>query len=309
MKPQISVTQQKVLSGHRGAIFGLSLDGQERFLYSGADDGIVARWDLERDEDAGKAIFRTDNAVYALGMADDLGLLLIGTRDGTLHIANLNATADLFSLRKFSKSIYGLHYDKANKRVWVLYAEGFLMLFDLDKMQEINTFRLSEQHLRCILERNGQMLIGASDGKVYVLDKAHAEVLDIKQLHESSVFALWTGGKGDYLLSGGRDALLKLWDIKGGYLPLLQIPAHNFTVNAIVSLADPSLIATASRDKTLKIWDKNSLTLLKVIDFARNQGHLHSVNRLIPLSSESRLISCSDDKRIIVWEIARENGL
>ena len=61
--------------------------------------------------------------------------------------------------------------------------------------------------------------------------------------------------------------------------------------------------ATASRDKTMKIWDANNFKLLKVIDTVRNGGHINSVNTLRWSKYNNWLISGSDDRSIIIWEI------
>lgn len=77
--------------------------------------------------------------------------------------------------------------------------------------------------------------------------------------------------------------------------------AHMFTINHLAFSPDGSLFATASRDKTIKIWDTYSLKLLKVLDTIRHGGHINSVNRLLWLPE--MLVSASDDQRAIIWEV------
>ncbi|MFM8834779.1 MAG: WD40 repeat domain-containing protein, partial [Cytophagales bacterium] len=52
----------------------------------------------------------------------------------------------------------------------------------------------------------------------------------------------------------------------------------------------------------IKIWDANTLQLLKVIDKARHAGHGTSVNKLWWSSHQQQLVSASDDRSISVWE-------
>lgn len=61
-------------------------------------------------------------------------------------------------------------------------------------------------------------------------------------------------------------------------------------------------IVTASRDRSLKIWEKSSGELLKVIDLLRNGCHLRSVNRLLAMP-DGHLISVGDDRQGIVWRV------
>ena len=58
---------------------------------------------------------------------------------------------------------------------------------------------------------------------------------------------------------------------------------------------------TASRDKTIKIWDAFSADVLKRIE-RKDGGHSHAVNDLWK-KDEMNFVSTGDDKRIIWWEM------
>jgi WD40 repeat protein len=61
-------------------------------------------------------------------------------------------------------------------------------------------------------------------------------------------------------------------------------------------------IATASRDKTVKIWDAENLKVLARIDKEKNEGHVNSVNTLQWMSDEV-LLTAGDDRSIIAWKV------
>jgi WD40 repeat protein len=64
------------------------------------------------------------------------------------------------------------------------------------------------------------------------------------------------------------------------------------------------MFATASRDKTIKLWDFSSGRLLKVLDTVRYGGHVNSVNRLLWV--DNVLLSASDDRTVSIWEIGNQ---
>jgi WD40 repeat protein len=59
-------------------------------------------------------------------------------------------------------------------------------------------------------------------------------------------------------------------------------------------------------DKSIKVWDRASRKLLKVIDKSRHAGHGTSVNKLVWMKYNDLLVSCSDDRTISVWDVKFE---
>jgi WD40 repeat protein len=105
------------------------------------------------------------------------------------------------------------------------------------------------------------------------------------------------------LLSAGRDARLKFWDIDREFKPVEEIVAHMYTINHITFSPDCQHFVTCSMDKSIKVWDAKTFKLLKVIDKARHAGHGTSVNKLLWLNHKETLVSCSDDRTISLWDI------
>lgn len=121
--------------------------------------------------------------------------------------------------------------------------------------------------------------------------------------HDNSVFTLQYSYDGNILLSSGRDAHLKIWDVKSDYLLVETVVAHMYAINNISFRPDGKYFATCSMDKSIKIWDAQSFRLLKVIDKARHAGHATSVNKLLWTNYQDRLVSASDDHTLSIWDI------
>jgi WD40 repeat protein len=75
---------------------------------------------------------------------------------------------------------------------------------------------------------------------------------------------------------------------------LFNLTEHIDYVTALIGLSD-GYLASASRDKTIKIWDPASGTCLATLT-----GHIDYVNKLIELS-DRRLVSASSDCTIKLW--------
>jgi WD40 repeat protein len=83
---------------------------------------------------------------------------------------------------------------------------------------------------------------------------------------------------------------------------LKKIPAHNFAIYRLLSLKTDTLFASASRDKTIKLWDAEFRPLMRINQEQFN-GHTHSVNALYWNEELNLLVSAGDDRRILAWKL------
>ncbi|ATZ48860.1 hypothetical protein BCIN_04g00790 [Botrytis cinerea B05.10] len=80
---------------------------------------------------------------------------------------------------------------------------------------------------------------------------------------------------------------------------LQTLEGHSGGVNSIAFSADSKLLASASRDHTIKIWDSATGTLQQTLE-----GHNGEVNS-VAFSADSKLLaSASDDRTIKIWDSA-----
>lgn len=283
------------------------VDESETFMYSSGDDGVVAQWNLNSPDDNGTGIMQAGRAIYAMTLLPQ-NRLVAGASDGTLYIVDTDRKTMLKTLQEVSQPIYGLFRDEETDLLWILYGGGKLTLMRSDNLEPVAHIQLTTNHLRCIsVDWNKEtLLIGASDNRIYRVDRKTGKTHQHWEAHDNSVFSLALLQGGNVLASGGMDAHLKIWDLKNPLKLTKSLPAHYFTVNDIAISPSGTYFATASRDKTWKIWNAFTFDLLKVIDFERYDGHRHSVNRIKWLKTDNSLISCSDDRRIIRWDVAIE---
>ena len=304
-KKQIHIEKLRTYDGHKGSVFALAVSEEGHWGFSSGDDGVVARWDLQSSAVQGEALMQTDRAVYALAYLPGWNWLAVGVSDGTVYLLDLKGNKIIHTYRQTTDAVYGFFFAQESGHLWVLQGGGFLGILDLDTQKLVSHRRLTENHLRAAswYPIDNQVFIGTSDHLILVLDAVSGQVQSHWKAHENSVFSLAVHSDNKYLLSGGRDAHLNVWDLALGNQLVKSLPAHHYTLNEIAFAPSMDYFVTASRDKTLKVWDAYSFALLKVIDHARNEGHRHSVNRIKWLKSDNSLISCSDDRQIIRWKI------
>ena len=288
---KLSVKKVAQLTGHNASVFALSAGAVPNEFISGAGDGWVVRWNLQ-DPEMGRLIAKVETQIFSLLNLPDKSVTVVGNMNGGVHWVDLDDPSKTRNIAHHQKGVFGI--TRVGEDVFTIGGLGLLTRWSIDGFRSLESLQLSNQSLRSIdfHPARNELAIGSSDQSIYLLDATSLKVKkELKQAHENSVFALRYTPDGQYLLSGSRDAHLKVWDLDNGFQIVSSEPAHWFTINDIVLHPEGKWFATASRDKTVKIWDTASFQLLKVLEGARDQGHWNSVNRLFWSTYQHQLIS------------------
>jgi WD40 repeat protein len=298
---QIQIQRLHSLTGHLDAIYTLHPASTASRFFSGAGDGMVVLWDLYTPE-TGEVIAKLPNSVYALHYLSGEDLLVAGHNYEGIHLLDWQNKKEVGSLKMTTAAIFDLQ--TMGKKLIVAAGDGRVSQVDLQTLSVERDVQASDKSARTIAvnESRGEIAIGYSDFSIRVFD----EKLTVKhewQAHNNSVFSLRYSPGGKTLLSGSRDARLKVWDADAGYKKAEEVVAHLFAINHIEFSPDGKHFVTCSMDKSIKVWDADALKLLKVIDKARHAGHGTSVNKLLWTNYHNQLVSASDDRSISVWQI------
>jgi WD40 repeat protein len=302
---RIAVKKIAQLTGHRGAIFAVCEGETPSFVLSAGGDGWMVKWDLEQP-DTGKLIAQADANLFSMFYLKTENLIIAGNKDGGVHFIDLNNSDNTRNILHHKKGVFDIQV--IDNQLYTIGGDGYLTIWDIFKRQAVESIQVSGKSLRTMVCRGDELVIGASDDSIYFLNKNTLEITHtIENAHNNSVFSLAFSPDNHYLLSGGRDAMLNIYTNNFKTFKKIQtLPAHRFTINNIVFHPEnPLIFATASRDKTIKIWQltEGGAVLLKVIDTIRHGCHTHSVNRLLWSRHHNWLISASDDRTLIIWEI------
>ncbi|MFK7775252.1 MAG: WD40 repeat domain-containing protein [Saprospiraceae bacterium] len=305
---KININKIAHLTGHKGGVFSLADGSQDHLFLSGAGDGWIVEWNLTNPKD-GRLVAQAEDtqtsgraSVFSLLEKDEM--IVAGNMNGGLHWIFPKDTSRNKDILPHKKGIFDAQV--FDNQLFTIGGKGVLTKWSIEEQRAIESIQLSQKSLRKMTfsKKRNELAIGASDGNIYFLDLENFSLKNtIEVAHDNSVFALSYSPDEKYLWSGGRDALLKIWNLEKNYEQIFSEPAHWFTINAIVFSPDGKYGATASRDKTIKIWDAENFQLLKVIDTIRNGGHINSVNTLLWSKYNNWLISGSDDRSLIIWEI------
>ncbi len=296
----MTFNRSKLITGHTASVYGMGEGSKPNTIFSAGGDKFVVEWNLLTGEQELLAV-KLESPVFSVFFIKKENFLVAGTAVGGLHVIDISTKKELHHFTTHSKGIYDLHYQKEENQLIVLGGDGVLTVWSVPDFKLLRKIPLSSEKLRqiAVSEDHGLMAIACGDGTIRLLEPSFfSEIRSIDAHKQGATSVAWHPTK-PVLLSGGRDAMLKCWNGREQYKCIVELPAHNYAIYTIVFNTAQQLIATASRDKTIKIWDANTLETLQKLD-VKNGGHTHSVNKL--LWKNDILVSCGDDRKIIIWQ-------
>lgn len=295
MAAKLQANHIKTYTGHQSAVYALCPDGAGGFFSAGGD-GMLVRWNVEAKD--GVLLAHIPDNVYCLAYDEARSILLAGTRGGELFVLPdiLSGAPTVRRFEAHKKGLYKL----------IVTADGYIssggdgqILFWDKQFQVVGKINNSPESTRALCyDHECNLWAGSSDNVIRVYNRDLQLQSEISS-HSNSVFSISALPQGR-MISGGRDATLRLW--KNTQESERTIAAHLLHIHAIELQPSENSIATASMDKMVKIWDANSMELLKVLEKDKLPFHTSSVNALLWLD-ENRILSAGDDRCVVLTEI------
>jgi WD40 repeat protein len=287
----IQVVKIREFTGHSQAVYSICKDISPGCFYSAGGDGMLVRWHLEEND--GTLVARHESAVYSLFAQGSL--LMSGSSTGVFSVFDAASFKLDRRIQLSGSPIFDIRMLGGNTLAAA--GDGCLYILDSD-FALTRSIRISGKSLRKIEFTISGIAVSGSEGVIYMLDQDFNVVSELTE-QKMSVFALaWNNDTGT-LVTGGREASLKLY--REGSL-CQTIHAHLLHIHEAVFNEAQTLLLTGSMDKTIKLWDAGDYALLKVIDLEKYGGHSSSVNKILWFD-KNNFISCSDDRTLKCFEI------
>lgn len=153
---------------------------------------------------------------------------------------------------------------------------------------------------------------GSEDATVKIWDWELGELERTIKGHTRAVLDVDFGGPrgGTLLASCSSDLTIKLWDPSDEYRNIRTLTGHDHSVSAVRFIpsgaagapASDNLLVSASRDRTLRIWDVSTGYCIRTLS-----GHAEWVRDVCPSIDGRYLLSAGDDRTARLWDLSTSN--
>jgi WD40 repeat protein/DNA-binding SARP family transcriptional activator/predicted ATPase len=310
---------QQMFQAHRAAIPALAFTPDGQTLASGDVDGTICLWHISEHGQAVLLDRLSDHSdeVHKLAFDASGTILASGNHDRTVRLWRVSALPPTVEplhilqghtqpIRALAASPDGIHLASGGD-------DQYIRLWDVRTGQLAHSFLgLAFRSGSLTFSHDGRMLASAArEQVVFLWDVATRQRLNSLRAYSNQFYTVSFSPDGHWLAAGGVDGTLYLWAMAVAHHPYTPIPAatvrtlhgHTRPINAIAfaptGASEPPLMASASSDQTIRLWDVASGRTTAIL-----AEHTDNVEALQFSPDGGRLVSTSRDKSVKLWDLA-----
>jgi WD40 repeat protein len=192
--------------------------------------------------------------------------------------------------------INDISISRDDKSLFVAYHDGTASIVNIDTRKEV-ILDGHESSVRCIIQGEGTDVLTCSDDKtIRRWNSLTGECLKIYKGHTDWVSSVLYDETTKRIFSASDDATIIVWNGETGE-KIGVMEGHGNWVRSLTRV-NSTTIASGSCDRTIKIWDMNTLICIKTI----SNGSM--VQSVAATPDGQHLISGSYDEKVRVWSVA-----
>ena len=287
--------------GHKGWVLCMAWAPDSSLLATGSMDNAIIIWEKDGKEKGklkGHTKWITSLAWEPQNRAAKCTRLVSSSKDCTIKIWNVFTMKVEVTISVHTDTVTkvlwggtGLLYSASHDRTIKVWNDKGKLVRSLEGHAHwVNTLALSTEHV---------LKTGSYDYKKQEL-ASDEERKNYAQKRYNSTLSAISPNSQERLISGSDDFTMYMWDPVNSKKPICRMTGHQQLINHVAFSPNGLLVASASFDKCIKIW--NGLTG-KFIGTLR--GHVGSVYQ-VSWSADSRLLmSGSKDSTVKIWDVKK----
>eukprot|EP01104_Vermistella_antarctica_P012122 TRINITY_DN3455_c0_g1_i1.p1 TRINITY_DN3455_c0_g1~~TRINITY_DN3455_c0_g1_i1.p1 ORF type:complete len:489 (+),score=18.48 TRINITY_DN3455_c0_g1_i1:60-1469(+) len=291
-----TATAKKQLRGHTDWVLCVAWSPDGKKLATGSNDNTIRIWDAETGKSIkllkGHKKWITSLSWEPCHLNPQCVRLASSSRDGQVKIWNVTTSRCLLSLTGHTACVScvkwggeGLLFSASRDRTIKVWTDDGKLVRTLDGHAHwVNSLALNTDYVLRTGQYDHTLTPPTS------LEDAKAKAL--KRYEEAR------GGKPERLVSCSDDNTMFLWHPAEAKKPILRMHGHARPVNLVSFSPDGRLVASASWDNSLKLWDGITGKFISTC-----KGHVNAVYQVCWSSDSRMVVSGSKDSTVKVWSL------
>ena len=170
-----------------------------------------------------------------------------------------------------------------------------LTLWDVKTGQAVDVLDTKDTLISLDWDPKGQLLaagVGAMSGEIMIYDTSARKVISTHKTEYGAYSLKWS--PDGQMLAACDGSVIGLFSIDAK--KLTELRGHTILISCLRWLPDGRVLASASRDRTIRLWDVQTLKQIATLE-----GHTNEVYEISVSSDGSLIASNSEDKTTRVW--------
>ena len=246
------------LSGHYDWIRSIDMTADGRFAVSGSWDRTVRIWNLQNGTQV-RAMSEQIRNISQVRIAPDNRSIIVATASGELSIWDGSSGLKIRSWEAHNGPIHAIRVSRDGRYLLTGGEDLSMILWDLSTAQAVRTFRGFKNPIMSVdLSADLRLAVGGDDGADILL----------------------------YELTAGQDK------------PPCVFRGHLGNITSVLLMPDNRRIVSASKDRTIRFWDIDSVELIKTLE-----GNAASINDIAIDIGQSALFAADENAGLRLWNI------
>jgi WD40 repeat protein len=258
------------MRGHVQKVWSVAFDPDGATLVTTSSDRKVKRWDPDTGTELASAIGLNYAVLRAIFSPDGTQLATTGDRN-TTRVWDMSEPFGAHCLIGHTADVNAVAFSPDNRFLasgaghWAVGGDSRVILWDRDSRDSVHILDEHSGPVYCVaFHPDGQWVTSSgADHRIITWDIATGAVVrEISaDIHSNGVCSIAYSPDGERLLSGGWDdtgddvpAKAVIWDMAAG-TPIHILDGHGHVIDSVDWNAGGTLVATACRDGTTRVWN------------------------------------------------------
>lgn len=274
-------------------------------LIIGSGDGRVKKLVGEQTKYVLDKEILLEGRIMSLAVSADNAEILVGSSNGRILRTLVADLSTAVSSEGHVEHIAGVAFQKGKTDIFAtIDVSGVILVWDINTLNVVTkctTTTTPKPKGRCIcIADDGTVVSGWQDGFIRCFEVTNNKTSGLKweivNAHRGSVTCIYVDE--NYILSGGEDAIVRVWSRKVRQL-VTQINPHKKEISRVFpDLEKPHVIHSCSIDKIIHTYDLK--TEKKVIMHQAKNGQVLDMAQR--KDSELELVTCGLNNPITYWD-------